>query len=256
MNKGYVIMAQNTHTTDYMSCAKVLRDSILNVMPSANVTIIGVNELPHGDLAPESDWKLINDWQVYEASPYEYTIKLEADMYIPRSIDHWWDILKTRDLNICTTIRNFKNEISSETYYRQIFIKNKLPQTYNAITYFKKSDLACEFFTIVRDIFENWNSYRELLNYCPDDNATTDVVYAIAASLLGTEKCTLPTFTGMSMIHMKRAINKNISDYWPNEFLYEIRPDLLRINTYPQLYPFHYHIKDFSETIVKELCDV
>ena len=44
--------------------------------------LIKVIKLPYGDQAPDSDWKLVNDWQVYEASPYEYTIKLEADMYM------------------------------------------------------------------------------------------------------------------------------------------------------------------------------
>jgi hypothetical protein len=162
-------------------------------------------------------------------------------------------VLAERDLNICTTIRNFKNEISTENFYRQMFVRNNLPQTYNAITYFKKSETAKNFFILVRDIFENWNSYRELLSYCPDDYATTDVVYAIAATIIGVEKCTLPTFTGMSMIHMKRMINKNVCEFWPNELLYEINSDVLRINNYPQLYPFHYHVKEFSNVINKEL---
>ena len=105
MNKGFVILAQNTEKTSYTDCAEKLAMSIKRVMPDAGVSIITNNrcdwsvfdhviELPHGDLAPDSDWKLINDWQVYEASPYDYTIKLEADMYIPCNIDYWWDVLK------------------------------------------------------------------------------------------------------------------------------------------------------------------
>ena len=77
-----------------------------------NCHLIKVIPLPYGDQAPDSDWKLVNDWQVYEASPYEYTIKLEADIYVPKSIDYWWDILKERDLVVSTTIRNFKQNIS------------------------------------------------------------------------------------------------------------------------------------------------
>ena len=93
-------MAQNTETTDYVKCAKVLEKSIKQVMPDANVTII--TELPLKLKGFE------NDWQVYNASPYEYTIKLEADMVIPTDISYWWDVLCERDLVLCTTIRNFK----------------------------------------------------------------------------------------------------------------------------------------------------
>ena len=91
MDKGFVIMAQGD---DYIKCANALERSIKNVMPNANITIITTEMLPYGDQAPDTDWKLQNDWQVYEASPYEYTIKLEADMYIPRSIEYWFDSLK------------------------------------------------------------------------------------------------------------------------------------------------------------------
>ena len=97
-------MAQDTEKTSYTKCAETLKKSILRVMPDANVTIITTDILPYGDLAIDSDWKLINDWQVYEASPYDYTIKLEADMYIPRNIDHWWDVLKDREVVVSSTI--------------------------------------------------------------------------------------------------------------------------------------------------------
>jgi len=116
MNKGFVIMAQGL---DYEVCAEVLKDSILNVMHDANVTIVTTDMLPYGDQAPDIDWKLQNDWQVYEASPYDYTIKLEADMYLPKSIDYWWDVLQNRDLVVSTTIRNFKQEISDVKAYRR-----------------------------------------------------------------------------------------------------------------------------------------
>jgi len=167
MNKGFVIVAQNTYKTDYVKCAEVLATSIKKVMPKAKVTLISDNitfneifdsvvKFPYGDLNPLGEWKLANDWQVYKASPYEYTIKLEADMYLPKSIDYWWDVLCQKDLVVSSTIRNFKQEISDVRVYRKLIDDNKLPDVYNAITYFKKGDLAEKFFRIVRDVFENW----------------------------------------------------------------------------------------------------
>jgi hypothetical protein len=116
-------MAQNTTEVDYVKCAETLAMSIHKIMPHARVSIITndatsypkfdqVVPLPYGDLDINGKWKLINDWQVYEASPYDETIKLEADMIIPRNIMHWFDICGQQDIVLCTTIRNLKQEIS------------------------------------------------------------------------------------------------------------------------------------------------
>lgn len=260
MTRGYVILAENTEDTDYVKCAEVLAQSIRRVMPDANITIISnsispaqssfnVVPLPYGDLAPDSKWKLINDWQVYEASPYDETIKLEADMILPRSIEHWWDILAQKDVVLCTTIRNFKSQISAVKYYRRFIQDNKLPDVYNAITYFRKSDTASKFFLLVREVFENWDEYRATLKCKSTELATTDWAYAIAAHILGVENTTLPTFTEMSMVHMKEHINELTCEDWTQALIYECNPEVLRIQTFPQCYPFHYHMKSFADII-------
>jgi hypothetical protein len=249
MNKGFVIMAQDTKKVSYTKCAEKLSKSIKRVMPDANVTIVTTEMLPHGDLAPYSDWKLINDWQVYEASPYDYTIKLEADMYIPRNIDHWWDALKDRDVVVSTAIRDYKQEISTVRLYRRFIDDNKLPDVYNAITYFKKSPVAEEFYKVVREIFTNWEEYKKILQCNYREYATTDWVYAIACHIIGVEKTTLPTFNEMTMIHMKQYIAGTPTDDWTDTLLYEFLPDQIRIQTIPQQYPFHYHVKTFCDKI-------
>jgi len=249
VNKGFVIMAQDTEKTSYTKCAQTLRKSILKVMPDANVTIITTDMLPHGDLAKDSEWKLINDWQVYEASPYDYTIKLEADMYIPRDINHWWDVLKNRDVVVSSTIRNFKQEISDVRFYRRFIDDNKLPDVYNAITYFKKSETAQELFNLVKDVFNNWEEYKKILKCNPQELATTDWAYSLACHIIGIEKTMLPTFTEMSMIHMKQHINRTATEDWTDSFLYECLPNQIRVQTIPQQYPFHYHVKTFCDKI-------
>ena len=238
-------MAQDTEKTSYTKCAETLRKSILRVMPDANVTIITTAMLPYGDLGG-----FANDWQVYEASPYDYTIKLEADMYIPRNIDHWWDVLKHRDVVVSSTIRNFKQEISDVRVYRRFIDDNNLPDVYNAITYFKKSDTAKQFFSIVKDIFENWEEYKKILKCNQTEIVSTDWVYSIACHIMGVEKTTMPTFTQMSMVHMKAFVNNNVTENWTDTFVYECLPDQIRVQTVPQQYPFHYHVKNFCDKIV------
>ncbi len=252
MTRGFVIMAQGS---DYEKCASVLEASIKRVMPDANVTVVTTGMLPYGDQAPDTNWKLQNDWQVYEASPYDETIKLEADMYIPRSVEHWFDIMQKQDVVVCDKIRNYKGELSDIKVYRRFIEDNNLPNVYNAITYFKKSETASKFFKIVRDVFENWEEYKKILKCNPTELATTDWAYAIACHIVGVEKTTMPGIEDLSMIHMKQFINGTPTENWTDTLIYECLPNQIRIQTYPQQYPFHYHIKNFSVKIQEGMYD-
>lgn len=236
---------------DYVKCANALEKSIKKVMPNANVTIITTEMLPHGDQAPDTNWKLQNDWQVYEASPYDETIKLEADMVITRNIEHWFDVMSVQDVVVCTKIRDFKGELSDCRVYRRLIDDNNLPDVYNSITYFKKSDGASYFFSLVREIFENWDEYKSMLKCNPEEKCTTDWAYSIACHIMGVEKTTLPNFNELSMVHMKQWVNGLPTENWTDTLVYEILPNQLRVNTYPQMYPFHYHIKNFSDKLLE-----
>lgn len=263
MDRGFVIIAENTDKVDYIQCSNLLVKSLKNVMPDEKVALL-TNDINNPNISnlydyviqledvtslvsnPDKDWKLYNDFQVYKLSPFSETIKLEADMYVPRSISHWFDICQHKDLVVCTTIRNFKGNISNETFYRETIVTNNLPNTYNAITYFKHSKTAERFFDIVKDIFCNWEDYQSLLITDKREEVTTDVVYSMASCIIGVEKTTLPN-TDISFIHMKKVINDNKNEEWVEEYTTEIHSDVMRINSHPVLYPLHYHIKTFPE---------
>jgi hypothetical protein len=260
MSKGYVILAFNNATTDYVSIAGTLCRSIHRVMPDALVSLITSSDVVDPqydhiikvDEVDSGEWKLGNDWLIYENTPYERTIKLEADMIITRDISWWWDVLEKRDLNVCTTIRDFRGKISYEDYYRNPITKNNLPNAYNAITYFKKSPLAKQFYDCVAQIFEHWSELRTIY-YGLEHSPTTDTVYAIAMSVIGEEHCSMPNFTDFSFTHMKQHINGLHTKYWDQQLMYELLPHTVRINTYPQMYPLHYHVKSFANKIDEAL---
>jgi len=223
---------------EYERCAWQLRDSILHFHPAANVTIVTTDMLPHGD---QGGWA--NDWQMFTVSPYRQTIKLEADMIAAGPIDHWWTLFELRDVVISQGCRNFYDEPADSRSYRKIFDQNHLPDVYNAITYWRLSNTARDFFDLIRNIFEHWNDYRTLLKF-PDDTASTDVVYAMAAQIMGPEQVTLPTGLGPSIVHMKRHINTMHSQDWTQELIWETDP--ARINTVAQWGFLHYHIKEWQ----------
>jgi hypothetical protein len=232
--RGYLIPAVNTDSVDYVSCAEQLADSIRQHHPDAHITILTRDQLPYGDLGDYA-----NDWQCFHASPYRQTIKLEADMIAAGPIDHWWTLMEKRDVVISQGARNFYNQRTLERRYRRIFDANHLPDVYNAITYWRLSQLAQEFFGLVRNIFENWSHWRTLLKY-PEDIPSTDVVYAMAATVMGVDSVTLPDGFGPTIVHMKPGIVPVTGD-WTQQLVWEADP--FRIQTVAQWGLVHYHNK-------------
>lgn len=246
--RGYVILAMDGQDSNYLACASQLARSIRRWHPAADISVITSNNfsdpvfdhviaLPYGDLGGYA-----NDWQAWHASPYRQTIKLEADMLACSPIDHWWNLFQHRDVVISKGCRDFYGDYSSCRRYRKVFDINHLPDVYNAITYWRISDTAKKFFQTVRDIFQNWHHLRSLLKF-PEDEPSTDVVYAMAAVLIGPERVTLPGLMAPSIVHMKGHINPIQGQDWTKELIWETDP--LRINTVAQWGMLHYHIKDW-----------
>jgi len=232
--RGYLIPAIGKQ---YVECAEQLRTSILAWHPDVHVTILTQEQLPYGD---QGGWA--NDWQCFRASPYRQTIKLEADMIATSPIDHWWSLFEHQDVVISQGARTFYDQPAESRFYRKIFDQNNLPDVYNAITYWRISKTAQEFFQLVKNIFEHWNNYKKLLKFA-EDTPSTDVVYAMAAQIMGPEQVTLPDGFGPTIVHMKRHINPIQTDDWTQELVWESDP--VRINTVAQWGLLHYHRKDW-----------
>jgi hypothetical protein len=247
--RGYLIPAIDSESTDYLTCAIHLARSIRQWHPDANIAVLTVTQcsdpvfdhvipLPHGDQGGYA-----NDWQCFDASPYRQTIKLEADMLCAGPIDHWWTLFENRDVVISQGCRTLYDQPGKSRAYRKLFDNNHLPDVYNAITYWRLSLTARQFFVMVRNIFENWSVYQQLLRF-PDAEPTTDVVYAIATVLMGPESVTLPPGLGPNIVHMKRHIIGTLTDDWTQELILEQANPGIRINTVAQWGLVHYHVKE------------
>ncbi len=246
--RGYLIPAVDSDSVDYLRCAVQLARSIRHWHPDANITALTVKRcndpvfdyvmpLPYGDLGGYR-----NDWQVFHASPYRQTIKLESDMIAAGPINHWWTLFENRDVVVSQGARDFYDRPAESRYYRKIFDQNDLPDVYNAITYWRLSTTAKEFFSLVRSIFEHWTDYKTLLKFS-EESPSTDVVYAMAAKIMGPESVTLPQGLGPSIVHMKKHIIPTQSHDWTQELVWETDP--FRINTVAQWGLVHYHIKNW-----------
>lgn len=246
--QGYVVMAVNTATVDYVRCAAMLVQSLKTQHPDARVCLI--TDQPVEDpvfdyvhlLPAVSDNAYANDAAVFQLTPFRETIKLEADMLIASPISHWWQLFRHRDVVISTGCRNWHGDVSAVRHYRRVFDQNHLPDVYNAVTYWRLSKTAKEFFDLTRDIFANWEHVRTLIKFAPAV-ADTDLVYALAAQIMGEHRVTMPFVTYPQIVHMKPH-HAGTTDQWTQELTWEHDP--LRINTVAQWGAFHYHIKEWQ----------
>lgn len=184
---------------------------------------------------------------LFELTPFKETIKVESDLLFTRSIDHWIHTFRLRDVMLSTGCRDYQQNISDVRKYRKTFDDNCLPDTYNGLMYFRFTKTARDFFDTAKQIYSNWNTVVDQLKNCRESEPSTDVVFALAASIVGQELCTLPSADFVNFIHMKPAINGFNEDLSFDEvFVTEFDHDMIRINNINQLHPLHYYNKNFA----------
>jgi len=254
--QGYLIVAAQSDKTDYVTCARVLAKSIKVHEPVALVCIVTdaivddpifdfVKPFPYG---VNADNPFAVEWQLFWASPFRRTIKLESDMIVPRNISHWWHWTHERDVVVSSGCLDFRgNEATSRTY-RRLFDDNNLPDLYNAITYWRMSKESMEFFKMMSRVFSSWSDIKTTLKFADQDSGTTDAVYAVTAQILGPEKFWIPG-SYPKMVHMKPRINNTAREDWTKELTWELTDKEFRINTITQTHPVHYHIKEFAKEL-------
>lgn len=267
--QGFLTFAQNSDV-DYLRLAYVQAMSIKLTMPDAkyavivdNATLAEVTDkhrtvfdyiIPLSiDHAKDDVWKLSNEWQAFSLTPFKETIKVESDILFTRSIDHWWTAFRLRDVVLSLGCKDYQGNTGTSRRYRQIFDDNELPDTYNGLMYFRYSQLAHNFFTVAKSIFQHWDLITPQLKNYRDEHPTTDLVYAITARQLGVESCTLPECDFINFTHMKNSINRWAeSTPWPEMVLSEVDVPMIRINNVNQYHPLHYQNKEWiSDDIIE-----
>jgi hypothetical protein len=269
-SRGFFTFAQNSADVDYIRCAYGLALSLKQTQKCFSNLSIGITpgtiidekyswafdkiiEIPWGDQAEASQWKLENEWKVPYMTPYDETIKLDADMLFFTDISAWWDLLGCNEYNfVCANkVLNWRGEKITNDYCRKTFTANKLPNLYTVFTYFNKQDIVFEIYELVKTITWNWEKFFEefLEPNTRPQIFSTDVVVALAMKILDLDKYTYtersyPTFT-----HMKtelQGINDSSSQDWRHYFSSFFSMDGgLKIGNHQQIYPLHYVVKDF-----------
>lgn len=205
------------------------------------------------DYAKLDRWKLGNEWQAFDLTPFKETIKVESDVLFTRSIDHWWTAFRLQDIVLSLGCRDYQGNISDQRRYRQVFDDNDLPDTYNGLMYFRYSQLAHDFFAAAREVYAGWGIMSQQLKNCRDDQPTTDLVYSIVAKHIGVENCTLPGCDFINFTHMKNAINQwPEATSWTELVVSEVDVPMIRVNNQNQYHPVHYQDKSWITNEIVE----
>ena len=269
--QGFVTFAQNTDTIDYLELAYVQALNIKATQKENRYAVIvdaatkeKVNERHHNvfdyiiDLPsdyndPTNTRKFANEWQVFRLTPFKETIKLESDLLFTRSIDHWWTAFRLKNICLSTGCKTYIGLNSTIRKYRELFDANNLPDVYNGLMYFRFSREASGFFEAARYIQDNWGNVKRGLKNCIEDEPSTDVLYALAAIMVGEETVTMPSMDFLNFVHLKPAINgieetSTVTD----RLLAEFDAGMIRIGNINQLHPLHYFEKDFVTEEMRE----
>ena len=261
---GFLTFAQNTLQTDYLKLAYVQACNFKSIHKDLKYAVIIDNttkqevnnacnevfdyiiELGHDENNADSNWKLLNEHQVFNLTPFKETIKIEADLLLTRSITHWLSAFRFKDLVLSTNCKNYRQKISTVRTYRQFFDDNELPDVYSGLMYFRFSKFSQQFFYTAKQILDNWLYLTSVFKNCREKTPSTDVLYAITAKVLGVENCTLPSFDYINFVHMKPSIQRWADvGKWQDMTLVEHEENMIRIHNLNQYDPVHYHEKDF-----------
>lgn len=267
MSKGYLIVASgDAYVKQAYLCAlsiKATQSQIKNVSILTDFDISKkykhvFDNIIIKDLQDESRYKTKLRSYAYDMSPYNETIVLDSDMLFTSDISYYWDILNSKDLFFTSEVRTYRNEVTYNKYYRDLFRSNQLPSTYVAMHYFKKSELAEMFYSLVKLISTNEKQYyQQILDTKKEILPSFDFTASLVVKILGIEGQVVvkhspyPTF-----VHLKGQNQNWIegSTNWTKKVPYYIDEDLnVFIGNFKQTDVLHYTENSFvDDTLIKK----
>ena len=274
MSKGFLVLAQNTDTVDYVQQAYALALSIKHTQHTVNNISIITNDtvpdeyktifdqiipIPWFDKDKDSAFRVENRWKFYYATPYNETFVLDTDMLVLDDISYWWEYCSNFDMRFCSKIFNYKQEpVLIDTYHRKTFISNNLSNPYFALHYFKKNRSSFEFYKVLEFVVNNWEFCRG--TFAPNDPQewpSMDLATAIAIEISGMHDDVLDKCNPLEFIHMKSPIQgwDSTPSSWQNAVQYSLNSKgEFTVSNIRQTRLFHYVDKDFlTLPLIKKL---
>lgn len=222
--------------------------------------VVPVLEFPHlqevanvvvfEDPVEKFEWEL----QAFRLSPYEVTLKTDADLLWPTDcfMEGYFGFVERIDIASGVACDLSGTLVECEIY-RQKELELGWPTFYSAVWGFNKSPKAKQFFDRSFQIYENWWALNSKIGGLP---FTTDSVLSLAY-FMEYAKATIPH--GLSFIHAKEGVcGPLMPDNWSASVPKAI--DLngnVYINNRKLSLPFHYYDKNFlSDVLLDRLIEI
>lgn len=273
VSKGFLLFAENTKSTNYLEQAYALALSIKYSQSTTTLVSLMTNDkvpkkyqsafdkiipIPF-EVKNDGKYKTDNRWQLYYATPYNETIVLDVDMLLVEDISAWWTYCSDHDVKFCSRVKNYKNEIIGlDPIHRLVFIENKLTNPYFALHYFKKNQVAYEFYKVLEFVITHWDFNRG--TFAPNEPQlwpSMDLATAIAIEITGQYNSVIDSCSPLEFVHMKTPLQgwDMIPSTWQDAvpFVLNSRGNMVLGNMIqPKL--FHYVEKNFlTGKILKRL---
>lgn len=191
MDKGIVFTAFNNVAVDYRLIVEANSCGI-KYLSSLPITVItdqpwestyvdnfivsdpGQATIRHDQILSTDSWLNQNRYQVYDLSPYEHTLLLDADFFINnRSLFNVFDndsdfLIARNSVDVCTTIP-----------VEPKYISPVAPAVvYATAICFRKTELAKQIFDRAKEVRDNWDYYQTLYQY--NSKFRNDFAFAFA----------------------------------------------------------------------------
>jgi hypothetical protein len=191
----------------------------------------------------------------HQASPYDYTVALDADMVFARNLGQWWDLMEEGGRPIVMSqAMTYRSVPITDRRFRKVFDDAKLLDAYSALFMFDKSDTSKELFSILNQMLGDWKVWRGVLpsKWSLLQPGTTDVSLGIALKLLGLKSA----FTGWrpKFVHLKPEIQDNTTVdnveaklclSAPQPYHFSADRSIVEVERIKQIYPVHYFKKEW-----------
>lgn len=189
----------------------------------------------------------------YDVSPFDLTLKMDADCLIPRDAD--LELIRgliARHQVVNGVPHTLTHEPTYSTAYREREVSWGLPTVYSTMFGFTRCTEAHLFYQHIKAFCAHWDT--DALPMTKGVPMTTDTLYSMAWAACHNPSSAL---MGLPFHHMKPATigwGLGVREDWTREVPYHVKGSRVYVGGQCVCLPFHYQDKNFlNEDVIKEL---
>ena len=196
-NTGAVIVANNTDRFNYVRLAEICAERVqrhlkipVSLVTTSDVTstvfdkIIIMESYEQNQrfftaTQEKTEWRNMGRTQVYDLTPYDRTLLLDADLFIQTNalLNH---IKTNNDFAIARDVY----DPTTGHIYKMKFGKTQMDQCWATLVIFNKSELARNIFDMAQHVLNHYDYYCRLYNFA-DVPLRNDYAFTVACHLMG-----------------------------------------------------------------------